>query len=133
MTDSPIILFDGLCNFCNAAVNFVLKRDQQGTIKFAALQSEIGQQLLQQHHLSITDLNSFVFIHHSQAHTKSTAALKVCRHLKGAWPLLYGLIIVPAFIRNGVYDFIAKNRYRWFGKKATCMVPTPEMKSKFLS
>lgn len=132
MTDTPIILFDGLCNFCNAAVNFVFKKDRQGTIHFAALQSEIGQQLLQQYHLSATDLSSFVFIHNKQAHIKSTASLKVCRHLKGAWPLLYGFILVPAFIRNAVYDFIAKNRYRWFGKKASCMVPTAEMKSKFL-
>lgn len=132
MTDTPIILFDGLCNFCNAAVNFVFKRDRYRNIHFAALQSEIGQQLLQQHHLSVTDLSSFVFIRNKQAHIKSTAALKVCRHLTGAWPLLYGFILVPAFIRNGVYDFIAKNRYRWFGKKASCMVPTAEMKSKFL-
>ncbi len=132
MTDSPIILFDGLCNFCNAAVNFVFKRDRHRKIHFAALQSEIGQQLLQQHHLSVTDLSSFVFIHNKQAHIKSTAALKVCRHLTGAWPLLYGFILVPTLIRNGVYDFIARNRYRWFGKKASCMVPTAEMKSKFL-
>jgi predicted DCC family thiol-disulfide oxidoreductase YuxK len=132
MTTGPVILFDGVCNFCNSAVNFTIRRDKHKTIKFAPLQSDIGRALLQQHSLPENDLRSFLFIENGKMYNRSTAALKVCRYLKGLWPLCYGFIIVPAFIRNAVYDFIAKNRYKWFGQKQECMIPTPDVKARFL-
>ena len=132
MNDQPIILFDGVCNFCNSAVNFVIKRDKKGHLFFTPLQSSAGQQLLQQYDLPLTEMNSFVFIDKGKAYTRSTASLKVCRYLSGLWPLCYGFIIVPAFIRNGIYDWISRNRYKWFGVREQCMIPTPEVKARFL-
>jgi len=132
MNTQPTILFDGVCNFCNGAVNFVIKRDKQGVLKFAALQSNAGVQLLQQYNLPTTDMKSFVFIENGIAHTQSTAALKVCKYLGWAWPLCYVFILVPKFVRDGLYSWIAKNRYKWFGQKNACMMPTPEVKSRFL-
>ena len=132
MKVQPVILFDGVCNFCNGAVNFTIKRDKKATIKFAALQSETGRQLVQQYGFPADDMRSFLFIENGKAYNRSTAALRVCRHLKGLWPLCYGFIIVPAFIRNGIYDWIAKNRYKWFGERQECMIPTPEVKARFL-
>ncbi len=133
MSSQPIILFDGVCNFCNAAVNFTIKRDKQKIIKFAPLQSEAGRQLIQQYGLPENDMRSFLFIENDKVYSRSTAALRVCRHLKGLWPLCYGFMIVPAFIRNAVYDLIAKNRYKWFGQKEECMVPTPDIRARFLT
>lgn len=132
MKSSPTILFDGVCNFCNGAVNFVLKRDKRSLLKFAALQSEAGGELLKQYNLPAKTIVSFVFIEAGTIYTESTATLKVCKYLTGLWPLLYGLIIVPKFIRDGIYKWIAKNRYRWFGKQEQCMIPTPEMRDRFL-
>ena len=132
MLHQPIILFDGVCNFCNGAVNFSIKRDKQKQIRFAALQSAAGRQLVQQYGLLADDMRSFLFIENSKVYNRSTAALKVCRYLKGLWPLCYGLIVIPAFIRNGIYDWIARNRYKWFGERQECMVPTPDMKARFL-
>jgi len=132
MESNPIILFDGVCNFCNSSVNFVIDSDKKKVIKFAALQSEAGQQLLQQYHLPTSEFNSFVFIEAGKVYTASTAALKVCKYLTALWPLLYGFIIVPKFIRDGIYNWISKNRYKWFGKKDQCMIPTPEVRSRFL-
>lgn len=133
MLQHPIILFDGVCNFCNGAVNFVIKRDKKASVKFAALQSDAGQRILKQHYLPTGNMQTFIFIENNKVYSRSTAALKVCRHLKGLWPLCYGLIIVPAFIRDGLYNWIAKNRYKWFGHKQQCMIPTPEVKARFLN
>jgi len=132
MNESPVILFDGVCNFCNGAVNFVIKRDKSKAIKFAPLQSEAGRLLAKQYGLPENDMRSFLFIENGKMYTRSTAALMVCRHLKYLWPICYGFIIVPAFIRNAVYDFIAKRRYKWFGQKDECMVPTPNVRVRFL-
>jgi predicted DCC family thiol-disulfide oxidoreductase YuxK len=132
MENNPIILFDGVCNFCNSSVNFVIDRDKKSVIKFAALQSDAGQQLLQQFNLSTSEFNSFIFIEAGKVYTSSTAALKVSKYLTALWPLLYGFIIVPKFIRDGIYKWIAKNRYKWFGKKDQCMIPAPEVRSRFL-
>ena len=132
MKEQPVILFDGICNFCNSAVNFVIKRDKKRNIFFAPLQSETGQKLLQQYNLPQNDMESFVFIENEKAYTQSTAALKVCRYLKGLWSLCYGFIIVPKFIRDGIYSWIAKNRYKWFGVRQECMIPTPDVKERFL-
>lgn len=133
MDNSPIILFDGVCNFCNSAVNFIIRRNKNANIFFAAMQSQAGQKILQQYSLPVNDMQSFVLIENGKAYKQSTAALRICRHLKGLWPLCYGFIIVPAFIRNAVYNWIAKNRYKWFGKRQQCMIPTPEVKARFLN
>lgn len=133
MNDNPVILFDGVCNFCNSTVNFTLKRNTRANIRFAPMQSEAGQQLLQRYNLPADDMQSFIFIEDGVVYKQSTAALRVCRHLKGLWPLCYRLIIVPRFIRDGIYNWIAGNRYKWFGKKDSCMIPTPEVKARFLN
>jgi len=133
MDPDPIILFDGVCNFCNSAVNFAIKRDKNSVFKFAPLQSEIAKEILESHHLSGKEFTSFVFLENNIGYTSSTAALRVFKYLNGLWPFMYGFIIVPEFLRDGVYDWISRNRYRWFGKKETCMVPTPEIRSRFLN
>lgn len=131
--DQPLILFDGVCNLCNSSVLFIIKRDSKEVFKFASLQSELGKALLQEFKLPATELNSVLLIDKGKFYNKSDAALNIARHLHGLWPMLYGLKIIPLFIRNGVYDWIAKNRYRWFGKKEACMIPTPELKSRFIA
>lgn len=133
MPDQPIILFDGICNFCNNAVNFIIKRDKNSVLKFAALQSNIAHKILKNNNLPTADLHSFVFIEKDKIFIRSTAALRVCRYLNGLWPLMYGLIIVPRFIRDSIYKWISKNRYRWFGKKEICMIATPDIKVRFLN
>jgi len=114
-------------------VQVVIKHDPRAVFTFSSLQGETGQNLLKQYHLPQTELNSFVLIKNNQAYTRSTAALYVARELSGMIKLLYGFIIVPAFIRNAVYDLIALNRYKWFGKKDDCMVPTEALKKRFLN
>ena len=133
MNQQPIILFDGVCNFCNNAVNFVIKRNIKANILFTPMQSIAGQKLLQQYNLPVDDMQSFVFIDEGEVYKRSTAALKVCKHLRGLWPLCYGFIIVPKFIRDAVYNWIAQNRYKWFGIRQSCMIPTPEVKARFLT
>lgn len=128
----PVILFDGVCNFCNSSVQFVIKRDPKQQFRFASLQSEFGQQVLSQHQLPQNDFNSFILLQEGNIYTKSTAALKVAKQLSGLWPMLYGFIIIPPFIRNAVYSFIAQNRYRWFGKREACMLPSPQQRNLFL-
>lgn len=132
MSQQPIILFDGVCNFCNSAVNFVIKRNAKANILFAPMQSDAGQKILRQYNLPASDMQSFVFVDKGKAYRQSTAALKVCRYLRGLWPICYGLIIVPRFIRDGIYNWIAKNRYKWFGVRQECMIPLPEVKQRFL-
>ncbi|MDQ2720479.1 MAG: thiol-disulfide oxidoreductase DCC family protein [Bacteroidota bacterium] len=132
MPDQPVILFDGFCNFCNSAVNFVIKRDKKGIFKFAALQSDISCHLLNKFESPRIDLNSFVLIENDKIFTRSTAALKVCKHLSGLWPLMYGFMIVPGFIRDSIYNWISKNRYKWFGKREECMIPTSAISTRFL-
>jgi len=133
MHHEPVILFDGVCNFCNSVVNFVIKRDKKAVFRFAALQSNIAKKLLAGDHSSPAGLNSFVFIEDNRIYTRSTAALRVCRYLSGLWPLMYGFIIVPESIRDGIYNLISNNRYKWFGRKESCMIPSPEIKERFLN
>ena len=130
---NPIILFDGVCNLCNNSVQFVLKHDTEKIFRFASLQSTAGQALLKEHTLPQNGFNSFVLIKEGKVFLKSTAALMVARQLKGAIKFLYGFIIVPPFIRNAVYNVIAKNRYKWFGKQESCMMPTSDLQSRFLN
>ncbi len=132
MNQQPIILFDGVCNFCNSAVNFVIKRNAKKNILFAPMQSEAGQKILSEYDLPAGDMQSFVFIDKGKVYKRSTAALKVCPYLRGLWPLCYGLIIVPVFIRDGIYNWVAKNRYKWFGMREQCMIPSPELRQRFL-
>ncbi len=127
-----IILFDGVCNLCNGAVNFVIDRDPAGFFKFAPLQSNTGRALLEQHALPTETLDSIVLIEGGRVYQRSGAALRIARRLRGGWPLLYSFIIVPRFIRDRVYDFIAAHRYRWFGKEDACRVPTPALRARFL-
>ncbi len=133
MYDQPVILFDGVCNLCNGAVQFVIRHDPKGKFLFASLQSTEGQKLLQQYQLPLNNFNSFVLLQDEKAYTRSTGALKVAKELGGVWPLLYGFIIVPKFIRDAVYNWIANNRYKWFGKQDSCMIPTAALKARFLN
>ena len=130
--DQKIILFDGVCNLCNGAVTYIIKRDKKNVFKFAALQSEIGQQLISKFNIDTSKVDSIIFIDGEKHYEKSSAALHIAKQLSGAYPLLFGFMVVPKFIRNSIYDYIAKNRYKWFGKKESCMIPTVELKSKFL-
>ena len=131
--DKPIVLFDGVCNLCNSAVQFIIRHDKKKTFLFASLQSEMGQQLLAQYNFPLDELNSFILVENNKAYTRSSGALRVIKKLKGLWPLLYGFIIVPKFIRDGVYNWVGRNRYKWFGKQDACMIPTPELKARFLN
>jgi predicted DCC family thiol-disulfide oxidoreductase YuxK len=126
-----IILFDGICNFCNASVHFIIKRDPQAHFRFASLQSEAGKEMLAKYRIP-KDINSLIFITGERYYTKSSAALRVCKHLKGFWKLFYIFILVPRPIRDRFYDFIARNRYKWFGKRESCMIPTPDIRKRFL-
>ena len=133
LTDSPIILFDGVCNLCNASVQFVMDRERGRTFRFAALQSEAGQALLKRHKLPAGELSSVVLLEQGRGFTRSTAALRIARRLRFPWPLAYGLVLIPPLLRNWVYDLVARNRYRWFGKSESCRVPAPELHERFLS
>lgn len=127
----PVVLFDGVCNLCNRSVQFIIKRDKQAMFRFASLQSAAGQKILQELHLPHDHFNSFTLYHEGKIYTRSDAALRVLAQLKG-WKWTSALGIIPGFIRNAVYNLIARNRYRWFGKKDECMIPTPELRSRFL-
>ena len=127
-----IILFDGVCNLCNGAVNFVIKRDPRNVFKFTPLQEKQGILLLKKHAIDAQKLDSIVLIEDGNVYIKSSAALRIARKMSNLWPLFFVLLISPRFIRDGVYDFIAKNRYKWFGKKEQCMIPTPGLREKFL-
>ncbi len=127
-----IVLFDGVCNFCNSSVNFIIKHDTKNYFRFAPLQSEAGKQLLKQFGQDPLKLDSLVLIENNILYKRSTAALRIAKQLNGAYFLLYGFIIIPRFLRDGVYNYIGSNRYKWFGKKDSCMIPTAEMKERFV-
>ncbi len=131
MNDKPVILFDGVCNLCTGSVQFILKRDKEKKFLFASLQSSYGQELLKKFHLPTDTFNSFILSQDNKIFTRSTAALKMFQQLKG-WRWVKIFWIVPKFIRDGVYNVIAKNRYKWFGQKNECWLPTPELKARFL-
>lgn len=138
MIDIPkhkkLILFDGVCNLCNSSVQYVIKQDKNNRFLFAPLQSKIGQDIMNQFNIDTSKTDS-ILLYNPEKNTityKSTAALKIASQLGFPNHLLSVFLVVPGFIRNMVYDFIAKNRYKWYGKKEACMIPTPELKSKFL-
>lgn len=128
----PVILFDGICNLCSGAVQFIIKHDPKKHFRFASLQSKFGEEVMKHFGLPVNQFNSFILLENGKIYTRSTAALKVAKKLKGAWSLAYGFIIIPYFIRDAVYNLIARNRYKWFGKKEECWIPTSELKSLFL-
>lgn len=127
-----ICLVDGHCHLCHGITRFVIQRDLRKTFYFASLQSKVGRYLLERGQLPTDDLDTFVLIEGGRYYTKSSAALRVFRQFPGWWPLLYATIVVPRFIRDRVYDFIALHRYRWFGREEACLMPTPEMRGRFL-
>lgn len=131
-SEPPVILFDGICNLCNTSVQFIIKRDPQSYFKFAALQSEAGITLQKKYNLPVDKWQSVILVSHGKVYDRSSAALHIAKKLSGPISLLYIFIIVPAFLRNFIYDWIAKNRYKWFGKRNECMIPTPELKSRFI-
>jgi predicted DCC family thiol-disulfide oxidoreductase YuxK len=126
------VLFDGVCNLCNGAVHFIIKRDPRGSFRFASLQSDAGQTLLKQFDLPTEHFNSIVVIDGQRFFTRSSAALHITKRLSGLWPALYIGVVIPPFLRNPIYAWIARNRYRWFGRQEQCMLPTPELRSRFL-
>ncbi len=132
MSKKSILLFDGVCNLCNGVVQFVIKRDKKDKFIFAALQSNAGQSLLKKHGLPTDDFESFILLENEIAYKKSTAALRVAKSLGGGWKLLYIFIVVPKFIRDFVYSLVANSRYKIFGKRDNCVVPTAELSAKFL-
>ncbi len=131
--DKQLILFDGVCNLCNSSVQYVINHDKQNRFLFAPLQSDIGEAIIDKFNIDRSKTDSILLYSEDQGLAiKSTAALKIAKHLGFPRNLLSIFIIIPPFIRNWVYDYIAKNRYKWYGKREECMIPTPELKSKFL-
>ncbi len=129
--EHAVILFDGVCNLCNSSVNLIIDLDRKKEFLFSSLQSDEGQALLKENQLN-TSPETIVLVKEGKIYQKSTAVLHICRKLIFPLPLLYGFIIVPKTIRDAVYDFIAANRYKWFGKKDSCRIPTPELQERFL-
>lgn len=131
----PVLFFDGVCNLCNGSVNFVIDRDPKGIIAFAALQSEAATRLLGEHGVTVGPSDSYasmVLLENGVVYTHSTALLRAAKHLTFPWSLASVFLIVPRFVRDAVYSFVAKRRYAWFGKSEVCRVPTPELKARFL-
>jgi predicted DCC family thiol-disulfide oxidoreductase YuxK len=128
----PVLLFDGVCNLCNASVQWVLTHDREAQFRFASLQSETGQHLLRRHGLDAENFDTVVLVDGDRVFLRSDAPLEIARRIGGGWKLLFFLRIVPRFLRNAVYNFVARNRYRWFGQRESCMLPRPEWKERFL-
>jgi len=127
-----ILLFDGYCNLCHSSVQFVLKHEKADTLFFTSLQSATGKEILKQYKIDSDKVTSLVLIENDAAYIKSTAALRISKYLKGLYPMAFLLLIIPSFIRNSIYDYIAKNRYKWFGKKDTCIVSDNKLAQRFL-
>lgn len=128
-----IILFDGVCNLCNNAINIIIDHDKNDVFRYASLQSEWGQKLTNERKIDISEVDSIILIDPGKAYyVKSTAALEISKDLSGGYSFLKHFLLFPEGFRNAVYDFIARNRYKWFGKKENCRIPTPELKAKFL-
>ncbi|WP_462251084.1 thiol-disulfide oxidoreductase DCC family protein [Ekhidna sp.] len=130
--EKPIIFFDGVCNLCNSSVQFVIKRDKNEKFDFSSLQSDFAKKSLANEDVKADDLQSIVLKDGNKILNKSSAALTIAKNLNGLWPALYLFMIIPKFIRDWVYDLIAANRYKWFGKLDECMIPSPELKSRFI-
>lgn len=127
------MLFDGVCNVCNRSVDFIIERDPSGHFRFAALQSEAARPLLERCALPAEFLDNIVLVEDDACYVRSTAALRIVRHLRRPWPLLYVLLLIPRPVRDVAYTWFARNRYRWFGKQQSCRLPNPELADRFLS
>ncbi len=128
-----LILFDGICNLCNNSVNYIIRKDKKNRFVFAAIQSEIGGKIINELNIDTSKTDSIILLRNeSEYYFKSTAALKIAKDLQFPTNLAIVFLVIPAFIRNWVYDIIARNRYKWYGKREACMIPTPELKAKFL-
>lgn len=132
LPNKPLLLFDGVCNLCNASVQWILKRDHRGEFRFTALQSELGQQLLLRHGLASAHFDTVVLVVGEQIFLRSDAPLEIVRRLGGFWRMFYVFKILPRPLRDALYNFVARNRYRWFGRREACMLPRPEWKERFL-
>ncbi len=132
MKQPAVVLFDGFCNLCSGSVQFIIKRDPASRFRFASLQSDFGQQQVSRFGFDPTKVESIVLIEGDQVYRQSDAALRIARQLSGLWPVLYAGIMLPRFLRDAIYNWIARNRYRFFGKKDACWIPTPELKARFL-
>lgn len=131
--NKKIILFDGVCNLCNNAINFVIEHDKKDVFRFVSLQSDIGRKMVIERGIDPDILDTIILIDPGVAYyEKSTAALKIAKELSGGYSLLKHFLFLPEIFRDGIYSLVAKNRYKWFGKKESCMIPTPELKAKFL-
>lgn len=128
---SEVILFDGVCNLCSSSVQFIINRDR-GRYTFSSLQSKFGERTLINLGLNTTEFHSLILLQNNKALQRSDAALEIARHLTGGWPIFYVFKVLPRFIRDPVYNWISRNRYRWFGKKDSCWLPTQELKSRFV-
>ncbi len=130
--EHPVLLFDGVCNLCNGSIQFIIPRDPAGTLRFAPLQSELGQRVRKATGLSPDDLETVVLVDDGKAYTKSDAAIRVAEHLGGIYRLLSLGRVVPRGVRDRIYDFVAANRYDWFGRKDQCMLPDDDVSDRFI-
>jgi predicted DCC family thiol-disulfide oxidoreductase YuxK len=128
----PIVLFDGVCNLCSGAVQFIIRRDPAGRFRFASLQSPLGEELLARFGIDRDVTDSVILVEGDRCYQESDAALRVARGMKGAWKALAALRLIPRPLRDAVYRLVARNRYRWFGRQETCWLPTPELRGRFL-
>jgi len=131
--NKAIILFDGVCNFCNSSINFIIRHDKKNHFLFAPLQSAEGKELMESYNIDSSQLDTMILIEDNKVFYKSTAALLITKHLNRLYPMLYSGIIVPRFMRDKLYDYFAKKRYKWFGRRETCMIPDEEVRGKFIS
>ena len=125
-----VVFFDGVCNLCNSSVQFIIRHDKKNIFQFSALQSEAAAKYLPG---KINELNTMYYLENGKVYSKSDAILRIAKNLGGIFPFFYGFIVVPKFLRNKIYDIVARNRYKWFGKKDHCMLPRPELQQKFLN
>jgi predicted DCC family thiol-disulfide oxidoreductase YuxK len=130
-TSHPVVLFDGVCKLCNGSVNFILRRDREGQLKLAPLQSDYGRQVIASQGKNSDAMGSILLLEGTRLSEKSTAIIRITKYLDGAWPLCMVFLIIPQFIRDFIYDIIANNRYRWFGKYGTCRLPNAEFEDRF--
>jgi predicted DCC family thiol-disulfide oxidoreductase YuxK len=128
---TDIVIFDGVCNLCARSVQFILSHESEPRFQFSPVQSAAGARILSEYGFSASDVDTFVLVSEGKVYTRSTAALRIARHFKGAWRLLRVLWVVPRPIRDALYNFVARNRYSWYGKSDSCMVPTPELNARF--
>lgn len=128
----PLVLFDGVCNLCHASVRFIIERDPAGIFQFTSLQSATGQRIATAHGVDPLALDSMLLLEGGRLHRRSTAALRIARHLHSPWRLAFAFIVVPAFVRDAVYDFVGRRRYRWFGRRELCAVPVAGAEDRFI-